>query len=189
MSERENILARLAKMKALAERGAAGERDNAARLMESVAAKYGIDLDAIGAEAESDHPVTFSGWKRKLAVQLLCLMRIEQYGDRNANHCFMFSVGRGAKKRYGVTCTDVQFVELMAKHSVLCRDYEEQRKAFYRAFLVANDLLAPADGNEQVSDRELEEARLSNRLAAGIKRSDLYKQLERPAAGKESGNA
>lgn len=181
MSDRDDILARLAKMKALAERGESGERDNAARLMESVAAKYGIDLDAVGAEAESDHPVTFSGWKKSLAVQLLGLMRIEQYGDRNADHCYMASIGRGAKKRLFVTCTDSQFVELMAKHSVLCRDYEEQRKAFYRAFLVANDLLLPAVENEQFSDRELEEARLSNRLAAGIKRSNLHRQLECPA--------
>lgn len=184
MSNRDDIIARLMKMKALAERGESGERDNAARLMESVAAKYGIDLDAVGAEAESDHPVAFSGWKKNLAVQLLCLMRIEQYGDKNANHCFMYSVGRGEKKRYGVTCTDSQFVELMAKHSVLCRDYEEQRKAFYRAFLVANDLLAPADENEKFSDQELEEARLSNRLAVGIKRSDLHKQLEQNPATK-----
>ena len=184
MSERENILARLAKMKALAERGAAGERDNAARLMESVAAKYGIDLDAVGAEAESDHPVAFSGWKRKLAGQLLDAHRAVRRPERQP----LLHVFRRTRSEETPWC-NLQFVELMAKHSVLCRDYEEQRKAFYRAFLVANDLLAPADGNEQFSDEELEEARLSNRLAAGIKRSDLYKQLERPAAGKEAGNA
>jgi hypothetical protein len=187
MSEREKIMARLAKMKALAERGVGGESINAAHLMEAVAAKYGIDLDSIEADAESMHRIEeLTGWKMDLMQQLAGLMRIERYGSLNAERCAIYTFskwdlknGKYQKNGTGLKCTDAEFVELQAKFAVLSRDYEQQKKAFFRAFLEANDLLAPAgSGVEAMSKEKLEEARTASRLAIGIKKSNLHKQLE-----------
>lgn len=51
MTERERLLERLAGVKALAERGEGGERENAAALLEKMMVKHGItneDLEDVG---------------------------------------------------------------------------------------------------------------------------------------------
>ena len=189
--EREKIMARLAKMKALADGGTGGERENAARLLEEVAAKYGIDLDRIGSETEKDHPLDGfkEGWRLDLVCQLLALMRIEKYGNPEGGrgHCCVF-IHRVRDRKPGAhwrtegltaRCTDAQFVELQAKFAVLSRDYERQKRAFNRAFLAANDLLTPYDPERaaKVTQEELDEALEARRLAVGIQRSALNKQL------------
>ena len=190
MNEREKIMARLAKMKALADGGVGGERENAARLLDGIAAKYGIDLDRIGSEEESVHRLDVTkGWKLDLVCQIFAMMRVEQYGSLKAGegHCSIFArriqeSRKGAKwrtKSYIVRCTNAQFVEMQAKFAVLSRDYERQKKAFFRAFLEANDLLTPYDPERaaRATAEELAEAREARRLAVGIQRSVLNKQL------------
>lgn len=199
-ADRERILQRLAKMKALAAGGVGGERENAARLLDRIAAKYRIDLDGIGSEEERDHVLAdlTAGWKLDLASQLLALMRIEKYGHPPAGegHCCLMAHrtrnpvlpgDRWKVEFYFARCTDAQFVELQAKFSVLSRDYERQRKAFYRAFLVANDLLVPFDPEiaAKATAEEMAEAEEADRLALGIRRSSLARQLppRMPAEG------
>lgn len=188
MSERERIISRLAKMKALADGGVGGERENAARLLEEVAAKYGISLDDIVPEKESLHPIDIPrGWKLDLVNQLLALMRLEKYGSTTAlNHCCIIGEYKLRKGRLhlvsrSVKCTAAQFVELMAKFTILSRDFDRQRKAMFRAFLIANDLLCPYNpGSPQPSEEELALCEDAERLSIGIQRSTLSKQLPPP---------
>lgn len=184
MSNRKEILERLAKLKALAEGGVGGERENAARLLEEIAARYGVPLESLDDEAEnaeSDHEVEFSrGWKANLLAQILGLMRFEQYGDVKAAHLRLFTRSRGGRVVGAfVRCTEAQWLEAMAKFTVLSRDYKSQLDAFFRAFLEANDLLLPygvLGGNP--SDKEKEAAAIASRLANGIKKSALRRQIE-----------
>ena len=190
MNEREKIMARLAKMKALAVQGVGGERENAARLLDGIAAKYGIDLDRIGNEEESLHRLDIKqGWELDLACQLFALMRIDRYGSLKAGegHCCVMAQrsrdripgARWKVEGYSARCTDAQFVEMQAKFAVLSRDYRRQKKAFFRAFLEANDLLTPYDPETaaKATAEELAEAKEARRLAVGIQRSALNKQL------------
>ena len=147
---------RLAKMKALADCGTGGERTAADRLIHKICAKYGISIDDIDTEIEREHTVEITqAWKRQIFLQLLGLMRIEQYGDRNADKLHLFRLkrpgghrGRGKSRRqiwvtrYVTVCTDAQWLELSAKFDVLCFDYTKQLKAFPLAFLISNDHLA-----------------------------------------------
>lgn len=183
MSERDRIMGRLGKLKALAEGGVGGERENAARLLEEIAAKYGVDLDRLEESGvEREHRIEAKrGWRLELIVQLADVIRFEQYGDRKADHFHVFSMkNREGKVRYCfVKCTDAQWVELMAKYTVLARDYEMQLKQFLYAFLMANDLLAPGDGNgPPPTEKELEAARIARRMSLGIMKSALRKQIE-----------
>ena len=182
MSERERILARLAKLKALADGGVGGERENAARLLEEVAARHGVDLGCLEeSEKEREHPVEFKrGWRFDLLCQLCGVLRVEQYGDPRANHCMVWTRRRGRSiVETFVICTDSQFVEVMAKFEVLARDYERQLGAFYRAFCQANDLLVPREiDGRRPSKKELEDALLASQVAMGIEKSKLHKQIE-----------
>ena len=191
----EQIKERLAKMKALAERGVGGERDAAERLLREIAAKHGISLDDIGSEVEREHVVNIQySWQRMIFIQLLGLMRLDQYGDRDADKLFLFKrnqcvQARGRKSRgrtrrrkvayYFTVCTDAQWLELEAKYVVLCADYERQIKAFPLAFLMSNKLLMPYNPNSKKPSAEADEQYLTaETLAAGIRKSHLNKQLE-----------
>lgn len=191
----EQIKERLAKMKALAERGVGGERDAAERLLRDIAAKHGISLDDIGSEVEREHIVNIQySWQRQIFLQLLGLMRIEQYGDRDADKLNLFKrfqyvkasgrKSRGRMRRrtvacYSTVCTDAQWLELEAKYVVLCSDYERQIKAFPLAFLMSNKLLMPYNPNgKKPSAEEDEQYCTAATLAEGIRKSNLNKQLE-----------
>lgn len=184
------IVDRLAKIKSLARDGVGGERENAARLLETIAAKYGIDIDGIDTleEEESIHPLDVPrGWKLNLIFQLLALMRLEKYGSPNYNgHC---CVAHNYKLRKGrlhlisrsVKCTAGQFIELQAKFAVLSRDFDRQRKSLFRAFLLANDLLLPfAPDTKPPTEEEIDIAKEAQKLACGIEKSILAKQLPEP---------
>ena len=182
---------RLSKMKALADAGTSGERTAADRLMRKICAKYGMSLDDIDAEIEREHTVEVTqAWQRQIFIQLLGLMRIEQYGDRNADKLHLFVQkrpgghrGRGKSrrliwgKRYFTVCTDAQWLELSAKFEVLSLDYKKQLNAFPLAFLISNDLLMPFNPDKPKTAHD-EQYDIAETLAVGIEKSRLNKQLE-----------
>ena len=58
MTEREELLRRLERVKALAERGVGGEKENAEALLNRLMAKYGISEEDIDRRARLLHPVS-----------------------------------------------------------------------------------------------------------------------------------
>lgn len=196
MSDRNDIIARLMKMKALAERGEGGERAAAESLLSAISEKYGINLDDLEQEAEAEYPLLVGkGWRLSLFIQLAAIIRLEQYGDIEAEHCHVivrsrYAWGRGRNPRRTVKHarffrgTQSQFLELTAKFGILSRDYEAQRKAFYTAFLSRNGLLLPHGTlKRKPTEKEIEEASLAERLAVGITPSTIRKMIggEEPA--------
>ena len=175
----EELKARLRKMKALADRGEGGERDVAERMIEEIAARYGLLLDFLDAETERRFYIKFTaGWQRGIFIQLLGLMRIDRYGDRHADKLSLYyRKSDGALKCYTI-CTEEEWLELCAKYEVLKRDYKRQRDAFFRAFLIANDLLMPYDPDDHPSKAELDQDDVAESLAMGITKSKLHRQLE-----------
>ena len=187
----ESLKERLRKMKALADFGYSGERDAAERLITEICAKHGISIDEIEADVEREHTVSVkNAWQRKIFIQLLGLMRIEQYGDRHADKlklqvAYVRVAGRGRKRsrrlnfRYFTKCTNLQWLELSSKFAVLCAAYEKQLKAFPMAFLMSNDLLMPYDPETPApTAKENEEYAIAMKLSAGIEQTCLHKQIE-----------
>ncbi len=184
--DRERILERLGKLKALADFGVAGERENAKALLERIAGRYGIDLDELQSEEETDYMVEFKkGWRLKLIAQIVAMERVEQYGDKNADHCWLFSKKRGGKLvYYFVRCTAAEWTEIRAKFDILARDYEKQLEVFFTAFLSANELLVPAGKDDpDPSDDQIARALQAARMSQGIVRSKLNKQIEAGSGG------
>ena len=183
---------RLRKMKALADFGIGGERDAADRLIHELCTKYGTSLDEFGGDVEHERKIDFkAAWARKIFIQLLGLMRIEQYGDRNADKLKLYAKAEWSKKkrgrkyvrlckaRYYTRCTDAQWLELQAKYTVLCASYEKQTKAFPLAFMIRNDLLMPYSPSQDApTEKELAEYETAMNLSQGIERTKLHKQLE-----------
>ena len=59
MTEREELLRRLERVKALAERGVGGEKENAEALLNRLMAKYGISEEDIEDTAERDYFIRY----------------------------------------------------------------------------------------------------------------------------------
>lgn len=174
----EELKAKLLKMKALAERGLGGEREVAERMIHELAAKYNLSLDAIGNLTERRFEIKFTEiWQRKLFGQLMGLMRVEKYGSRDADKLSLFYY-KGSSKECFTECTEMEWLELTARYSVLCADYKRQLASFYTAFLMANDLLMPYNPNtpDMTPDEEKKWTDAVN-LSRGITRSKLHKQL------------
>ena len=114
-------------------------------------------------------------------------MRLEKYGSTKVlDHCCIvyqhtLRTGRVHVASRSVKCRDTQFVELMSKFTVLSRDFDRQRKALFRAFIDANDLLLPyAPELAPQTDEERDLCEEARRLALGIQKSALAKQLPPP---------
>ena len=81
MTEREELLRRLERVKALAERGVGGEKENAEALLNRLMAKYGISEEDIEDTAERDYFIRYHNfWERKLIVQIA-------YKHLGSGHC------------------------------------------------------------------------------------------------------
>ena len=178
---REEILERLRKMKALADRGVGGERENAERLLAEIAAEHGINLAELEEVKLDDFYVTLKeSWKWKMLSQLCALKRqeLKMEGASLEGHRMSTWKCRG-KNLYSVSkCTKAEWLELMAKLEVLARAYKRQQEDFYHAFLMANDLLLEPDDEAKPLSRE-ERSRLSRiaQMSRGIEKSQLNKQL------------
>ena len=175
----EELKAKLLKMKALAERGQGGEREIADRMIKELAEKYNLSLDFIGNMSERRFHINFSEvWQRDLFRQLAGLMRVEKCGSRSADKLKLHYYVRSSRKCFMV-CTELEWLELTAKYSVLREDYKRQLTNFYLAFIIANDLLLPCATDERnMTTSEEKKWHYAIRLSKGIERTKLHKQLE-----------
>ena len=173
---------RLRKIRALAERGVGGERETAARLLQDFREKYGIVEDE-----KSDtrlYPLPPKrGWRFKLMVQLIAWLECSPHTKSNPTQFQMFAKGHGGRRKLYLECTATQWEDFNNRFSVLCTDYEQLQRRWYRAFLKANSLLLPDDGKPMRRD-QLEDARAASRMAKDITPSVFRQQLG--DGGKES---
>lgn len=185
---RDEIIARLRKVAALAARGEGGEAANAEALLDAIAAAHGIDLDELELDdiRERVIPVGRETWRSRLLCQILW--------TRFPGRDFDFVVERRpVKQRRGMRTGKVRFVltglqarltaaqhvECLSVFEILQRDYERQLKAFFRAFLLKNDLLCPYDPDATKPTPEQERLNEdARRLATGVVRSELYPELD-----------
>lgn len=183
---RSDILARLRKIESLARQGVGGEADNAAALLDRVARAHGIDLDSLEAVQVSDRIIRVGtdGWRHQLLCQIVWRRdrSIAIYAT-HSNRRGLPRTTRGRAKPFDairMRCANDFFIEVAAAFEILSRDYIRQRKAFFRAFLDANDLLITPGDNDKprdLSDAERQLVEDAARLSLGIERSRLHKEL------------
>lgn len=176
MSEREKLLKKLESIKALAEKGVGGEKENAEALLQTLMNKYGVteaDLEDAGARK---YWIRFkAGYEERLIFQLA----YKHLGDGHAFNSIGYSGRR--RKEVCVECTPAQYIEIEADHQFYWQALEAEMKIFYRAFLEKNNLFPPPelvrkDENSKKYDAgEIEKIR---KMKTGIDRYTRHKALE-----------
>ena len=141
MGERERLLERLKGVKALADHGADGERDNAAALLAVLMEKHSItETDLEETEIRTYWIRYKTIYERKLLFQLSYM----HLGSGHAFGCVGRYTGR-QRKEVGVKCTPAQYIEIEADYQFYRKALEEELSIFYSAFIQKNDLFPPPD--------------------------------------------
>lgn len=175
MTEKEDLMK---KLKALADRGAGGERENAAAMLEKLMKKYGITESDLERERVQDYFFAYSQeTERRLLMQLVYMVT----GEAGCGCVGAYS-GR-SRKKVGATCTAAQRLEIEAYYAFYREAMKEELETFYSAFMAKNDLYPPESlvqprRRDDLTPEELERAYKAGMMAAGMERHHFRKQLE-----------
>ena len=193
MTKKEKIIERLKLLNKMKEGGEAGERANAAALMEEIMRKHGISES----DLENDEETMFwvhveSPLHKKLFLQLLGLVN----GERRMRVRYLPELPEDVEKQMRYDLSHVipeaarynmvgwakssDFAETVARYNMYKDDFNKNLDQFYYAYLYKNDLLAePEEGESENMDREKMDSVLNSiRMAYGIKRAEVFRQLE-----------
>lgn len=163
-----DILSKLQKLRALAERGIGGEKANASRMLEKLLAESGFTEADLDQDSVEWHPFRIRAGKlqRKLFVQVVC-----QVTDKEE------AVIPTIERKLWVKCTKSQAIEIRLRYSVFgpCLDADLYR--MFRAFVQKNKIFAPS--GESVEDtRPAAERQMDAFLQFGASVAQVRKQLE-----------
>lgn len=141
MTERERLLEKLGKVKALADRGEGGEKESAERTLAALMKRYGITEEDLEDKKVTIHWIRYkTDWERRLLGQLA-------YMHLGTGHSFG-CVGRYTKrprKEVGIECTPAQYIEIEADFAFYSEAMKEEMELFYSAFLQKNGLFPPPE--------------------------------------------
>lgn len=180
MDKTDKIIEQIKKLQELVSRGEYGERINAQELINSLMNKYSITPDMLEVEDHREYEFKYKyEWQKLLMDQLVGLV-----GDDKVASYERFKKINGVYKKvkglkvYG--CAPEVWVDLISRYEIYQRSYAEHLKAFYRSFLIANDLLLPYDPNAPEPDeKERELYARARAMSLGVDKCVVHKQLER----------
>lgn len=139
MTERERLLEKIRKVQALANRGADGEKQSAAALLDRLMTQYGIDEAEIAEERLEKCFFRYkTPYERKLLVQVIYTVT-----GKILFKCVGSYSGR-ARKQVGIDCTAAERLEIEFSYEFYKAALEEEMERFYSAFLMKNDIFPPA---------------------------------------------
>lgn len=134
--QREKVLEKLGKIKALAERGVGGEKETAMRMYEELQRKYDISPDEAQAALNKLEKRWFS-YKTELEEQLLLQIFYKVTGEESH---YVYSGQYSRRKKRGVMCTELEAAEIQLLFNFYRERMKEELEAFMLAFKQRNDL-------------------------------------------------
>lgn len=165
----------LKKIKALADSGVGGEKENAQRTLEQLMKKYNISEEELCEETikefEIKIPKVFKA--HELAIQTFYSV----VGCRNENK--FFSGYKEGNKRF-VFCTSAEFIEFEAKYKFYLHYLKKESERFYGAFVQANMIFPPknlqreSEKQETITDEDMKILK----MATGLEKHDYNLQIE-----------
>lgn len=173
---REDIIAKLMKIRSLAKGGIDGEREAAQRMLHKLMIKHGIHEDELESEGMEYHSFAMlkHEWHPKLASQI-------------AYAVLGTSDIRTDKRRRTlyVNCTNAQAIEIAAMVDFYTDAYLADLAIFHRAFVNKNHLFPPddmdrvEDGDKCLLPRMTDEERdkIIN-MMGGVTKREYYRQIE-----------
>lgn len=175
MTERERILEKIKRVRALAERGVDGEKDSAAALLDRLMKQYGISEAEI---AEERREIAWFRYKTPLERKLLNQV-IYTVTGRIPYGCVGRYTGR-TRKQIGIECTAAERLEIEISFEFYNAALQQELERFYIAFLQKNRIFPdnPIDDAREIGEMSLEEAQRISMMMAGMDEHTRRKMLE-----------
>lgn len=167
----------LKKLKALAERGESGERENAAAQLEKLMKKYGVSEEELERDAEQD---CFFRYSQETERRLLMQIVFSVTGKAGSETVGTYT-GR-KRKKVAVKCTAAQKLEIEALYAFYKAAFEEELETFYSAFFLKNHIYPPPNLSEgksfwELTPEEIERYKRAEQMAGGMEKHNFRKQL------------
>ena len=169
--QREELLK---KIKALADTGIGGEKDNAKKILKELMQKFNIKEDELDEEVIKDFDIKIPKFFKtlNLAMQIIYSIIGNEVGS-----------GKGLfiknKRKYIVKATTSEFLEFEAKFKFYFYYYKKEINRFYSAFIQANEIFPSADKAIKPTIKELtEEDYKMLSLAKNLEKHNYLKQIE-----------
>lgn len=175
MTDREQLLQKVKKIQALAERGDSGEKESAAAMLERLMKQHGITETEL---AEDSREMAWFRFKTPLERRLL-------------NQVIYAVTGRAAfgrvgartnrpRKMLGIECTAAERLEIELSYEFYNAALEKEFDRFYSAFLNKNRIFPenPIDEIPDTDEIDLEEAQRLSMMMAGMEEHTRRKALE-----------
>lgn len=179
----EKIITLARKLKALADKGVDGEKENAETMLLNLMEKHGITIEEIETEKTDSFFFTVDAKYRKLFVQICgnISKSIKVYGEYNLKVQRQFKTLGCKPGNFSIESTFAQYLEVEAKFEFYKKAYDAELEIFYSAFIQSNHLYVDSDSNEEKEYSAEEIARLRKILAMStfIDKAKYLKQLQK----------
>lgn len=134
--QREKVLDKLGKIKALAERGVGGEKETALRMYEELCRKYEISEDEAEAALMKQEKRWF-GYSTPLEEELLLQIFYKVTGSMES---YIYTGKYSRRKKRGCVCTELEAAEIQLLFNFYREKMKEELKVFMIAFKQKNNL-------------------------------------------------
>jgi len=122
----QNIIDLAKKLKALAEQGVGGEKENASAMLQRLMDKHGITIDSISNDVKK---------RRWFTVKTTQLKFLRQVVSSVIGGDYSYFVHPNVKSEIAFELTDAEYIEVEAKFDFYWRKYKEDMEIFYSAFI------------------------------------------------------
>ncbi|MDR0915895.1 MAG: DUF2786 domain-containing protein [Oscillospiraceae bacterium] len=174
MSKAE-LLEKLRKIQALAERGELGEKENATTLLARLMREHGISEHEIDSDSVD---LVWFGYSTKFEERLLSQTIYMVMGEVPE---FKVDTLRGKSKKSGVKCTFAQRLEIEVAYNVYRAAFKEDLEILFRAFVSKNNIYPPpelSNTTHAITPLDGDDRDKMIAMARGIDKSEIRKLIE-----------
>lgn len=159
------------KLKALAEKGVDGEKENAQNKLELIMKKYGISTEDI----EDEHK--FMVWYKVKSTERKLF---EQVATSVFGSEFDMYTNRNKTGYLGIEGSGSDHIQFEFKYEMYVKAYRKQLDVFFTAFVMRNNIYAKNGEKKdwsELSDEEKRKYAEAEQMASGMKEVDIIKRL------------
>lgn len=165
------------KLKALADRGIDGEKQNAISMLHTLMKKHKITMEMITGDEKKDYQFIIPKGSDRFFRQISSSVLGKTHGTVE------YTYHPRNKHRMGITCTPAEAIEIEGKFKFYWKAYNDEVDIFYNAFIQKNKLYVKPSQDDDAEQKELtteEKARLYKmmNMMQGMDRHHYMRQLE-----------